>query len=236
MKKFRLLPLLSLTFLFSCAGDDQQKTSGDSTADSLPKKQEVHIPKLDSAGLKISDCSFHCTRSKTVKDVDKVVHIFGGTMNMKLDNASFSAETDIKVKSGYWYTIDGKMKNGLLVLDMASVEAVKVGADQQLEMGNPDYLETKTYPYAYLKIDSVGITTDSIGKTSYSIPARLQLKNKEEPVELKNIKYANADAVSGIPEQLSFDFTINGIEWGLNKKDAKVTKDQLKFHVIMKRG
>lgn len=235
MKKILPPFILISAFLISCAGSDEKKSGTDSMADTTTKPV-VHVPKLDSVPLKTADCIFHCERSKTVKEVEKDVRVMGSIMHMKLDNASFTAETDIAVHSGNWYTIDGKMRNATLVLDMSSVEAMKVGDDKKLEMGNPDYLETKKYPYAYLNLDSLSWSTDSLGNNSgFIIVSRLQLKDKDESIELRNIKMENMDAATGIPEKLSFDFTINGIEWGLNAKDAKVTKDQLKFHVVMKR-
>lgn len=231
--KGKLTPIIFIsTILFSCAGNEKKVNSTDSIADTV-SAPVVYVPKLDSTGVKISDCIFHCERSKTVKEVEKDVRVMGSIMHMKLDNASFTAESDIAVHSGYWYTLDGKLRNGILVLDMTSVEAVKVGDDKRLEMGNPDYLETKKYPFAYLTIDSVSYSSDPQGKISGTIlTGKLKLKDKEESIDMKNAKI---DALNnGIPLQLSFDFTIDGIEWGLNARDAKVTKDKLKFHVVMK--
>ncbi|HET6991182.1 MAG TPA: hypothetical protein VFJ43_07660, partial [Bacteroidia bacterium] len=83
-------------FLFSCNSDSGIKNNmpdPDDTTGAVKQAPEPPKPNRDSFSIDQEKSSFACTRSKTVKDVDKEVRIFGGTMNLKMDNASFSANT-----------------------------------------------------------------------------------------------------------------------------------------------
>lgn len=98
-------------FLFSCNGDspiNNNMPDPNDTTGMVTKKTDPIKPRSDSFEFDQTKSSFACTRTKTVKDVDKQIKIFGGSMNLKMDNASFSASTNIKIKNGWWFFLDKK--------------------------------------------------------------------------------------------------------------------------------
>lgn len=232
MKNFLLaLPLALL--LFSC-GDEAVKNNmpdPNDTSGAVKQPVEPPKPKQDSFAIDNTKSSFSCTRSKTVKDVDKQIRIGNSTMNVKMDNASFSASTEIKIKNGWWFSLDKKPDGGKVVLDMKSVAALQIGEDEKLETGNPGYLESKKYPTATLTI----LHLDSIpGNTKkLNVVCNLQIKDTTGQVSFPaKVEYANA-AHPEVPTKLTGDLHIDGIKWALNPKNAKVLKDDLAFHVVL---
>lgn len=221
-------------FLISCNGEapikdnmpDPNDTSGE-----VKKNMELPKPKRDSFLIDQGKSSFACTRSKTVKDVDKQVKLFGANVNIKMDNASFSANTTIQIKSGAWFMLDNKLDGGEVLLDMKSVAALKIGKDEEIETGNPEYLETKKYPTAKLTI----IRFDSIpgNKKKLNVIANLQIKDTTGAITFPaKVEYLDSLHPT-IPSNLIGDFSIDGIKWALNPKNAKVVKDELSFHVVL---
>jgi hypothetical protein len=232
MKNFLFLSPV-LFFIFSCNGDGVKNNMPDPDDTTGQVKQPVDPPKprRDSFLLDNSKSSFACTRSKTVKDVDKQIKIGNSTMNLKMDNASFSANTDIKIKNGWWFSLDKKSDGGKVVLDMKSVAALQIGEDEKLETGNPGYLESKKYPTSTLTI----LHIDSIpgNAKKMNVVCSLQIKDTTGSVTFPaKVEYANA-AHPEAPTKLTGDFHIDGIKWALNPKNAKVTKDDLAFHVVL---
>ncbi|MCX6311434.1 MAG: YceI family protein [Bacteroidetes bacterium] len=221
-------------FLLACNGDTTIKNNvsdPNDTSGNVKKEVTLIIPKRDSFALDENQSSFACTRSKTVKDVEKQVKIFGGTMNLKMDNASFSANTSIKIKNGWWFLLDKKSDGGKVILDMKSVAALQIGKEDEIETGNPEYLETKKYPTATLTI----IRFDSIpgNEKKLNVIANLQIKDTTGAITFPaKIEYLNASQPA-VPSKLTGDFSIDGIKWALNPKNAKVLKDDLAFHVVL---
>ncbi|MBI3509378.1 MAG: YceI family protein [Bacteroidetes bacterium] len=234
MKKTILL-FLTLVFLIACSSDANKKNKNDSVNNDSGKNVAVKPPARDSTQIDLLKSSFTCARSKTVKNLNKQVKLFGSSMNIQMNNASFSATTDIKIKDGYWYAQKMDNDGARIILDMKSVSAVQVGKDQQLEMGNPDYLQTDKFPVALLELsDFQAIADTSAGsKTNYAFNAKLILKDTSANVEMKNVKADEYVPGKTYPSSLSFDFSIDGMKWGLNRKDAEVTKDDLTFHVVI---
>ncbi len=233
MKKV-ISPSILFLFLISCNGDAPIKNNmpdPNDTSGVVKKTIEPIISHRDSFAFDQSKSSVACTRSKSVKDVDKQVKLFGGTMNVKMDNASFSANTTIKIKNGWWFSIDKKADGGKLILDMKSVAALKIGKDEEVETGNPEYLETKKYPTATLTI----LRFDSIpgNNKKLNVIANLQIKDTTGAVSFPaKVEYADS-LHPEIPSKLTGDFHIDGIKWALNPRNAKVLKDDLAFHVIL---
>jgi polyisoprenoid-binding protein YceI len=229
--KTPIILFLAIIFLISCNGNSPDKNISDSADSSaVVKNNEPPKPKRDSISIDLTKSKFDCTRSKTVKDVDKVVKLFGADVNVKMDNASFSSTVNIKILNGHWFSLDKKFDGGKVVLDMKSVATVNVGKDKELEMSNPDYLNVEKYPTATLFIERF----DSIpgNKKQLNVVAKLQLKDSIADVSFPaKAEYENADQVN--PSKLVGDFHINGIKWGLNHKNAKVLKDDLLFHVVL---
>jgi hypothetical protein len=232
--KRAIFPVTAFLFLFSCNNGsgiknnmpDPDDTGGEVKTTPVPPK-----PRQDTFSIDQEKSSFACTRSKTVKDVDKVVKIFGGTMNLKMDNASFSANTDIKIKKAWWFATDKICDGGKVVLDMKSVASLQIGKDEEVETGNPEYLEANKYPTSTLTItgfDSIPGNTKKL-----NVHATLQIKDTTgEVIFPAKIEYLDA-ANPEIPSKLTGDFHIDGIKWALNPKNAKVTKDDLAFHVVL---
>lgn len=117
---------------------------------------------------------------------------------------------------------------------MKSVASLQIGKDEELETGNPEYLETKKYPTATLII----IRFDSIpgNNKKLNVIANLQIKDTTGALTFPaNIEYLDS-LHPEVPSKLTGDFHINGIKWALNPKNAKVTNDDLAFHVVLVTG
>lgn len=219
--------------LFSCNGDSPIKNNmpdPDDTSGAV-KIVEPPKPRQDSFSIDIDKSSFDCTRSKTVKDVDKQIKIGNSVINMKMDNASFSASTSIKIKKAWWFSLDKKTDGGKVILDMKSVAALQIGKDEEIETGNPGYLESKKYPTATLTI----LRLDSIPGNSkkLNVVCKLQIKDTTGEVSFPaKVEYSD-NLHPEVPGKLTGDFHIDGIKWALNPKNAKVLKDDLAFHVIL---
>jgi hypothetical protein len=228
---FLALPFLLL--IFSC-GDSAIKNNMPDSADTsgaVHQPVEPPKPRQDSFSIDRSKSSFSCTRSKTVKEVDKQIKIGNSTMNLKMDNASFSASTTIQIKNGWWFSLDKKADGGKVVLDMKTVAALQIGEDEQLETGNPGYLESKKYPTATLTI----LRLDSIpgNAKKLNVVCNLQIKDTTGQVSFPaKVEFADASHPE-VPTNLVGDFHIDGIKWALNPKNAKVLKDDLAFHVVL---
>lgn len=234
MKNF--FSILFLTFLlFSCGNDGVKNNMPDPNDTTGQVEQQIEPPKpnRDSIVIDLEKSSFECTRSKAVKDVDKQVKIFGSMVNVKMDNVEFSANTKLDIKYAYWYTLDKKYEFGKVVLDMKKVAALKIGEDEKVEIGNPDYLESKKYPTSALTILSFDSIPDN--KKKMLVNAKLQIKdttaNISFPAKLEFTDISQPD----VPTKLTGEFHIDGIKWALNPKNAKVTKDDLLFKVVLTR-
>ncbi|CAN5424943.1 hypothetical protein BH09BAC5_BH09BAC5_25970 [soil metagenome] len=222
--------LLSFLLLNSCNETTVEKQNDTDTTAVITKTEPIK-PLQDSFLIDGSNSSFKCTRSKTVKDVDKQIKIGKSVMNLKMDNASFSANTDIKIKNGCWFTLDKKPDGGKVVLDMKRVSALQIGKDEEIESGNPGYLETKKYPTSTLKI----LHIDSIPGDSKKLKVFCSLQIKDTTGEVSFpaiVEYADISNPS-VPTKLTGDFRINGIAWKLNPINAKVIKDDLDFHIVL---
>jgi hypothetical protein len=232
---FPFLILPGFILLFSCNGNPVVNKPVSDSADSS-KAVSVNIPKSnrDSIGIDLEQSTFDCTRSKMVKDVDQDVVIFGKTMSVKMDKASFSASVAIKMLRANWFYVDQKFTDGKVVLDMNSVSTIQVGKSKELEMGSPNYLDVKKYPTATLTI----LRFDSIpgNQKELNVVAKLQLKDSIADLEFPAKMEFENNGEKMIPTKLSGDFHIDGIKWGLNRKNAKVLKDDLMFHVILVTG
>lgn len=226
-----ILPLL--VFMFSCNGDAiKNNTAGTNDTTGIVKQPtEPPKPRQDSFSIDREKSSFACTRSKTVKEVDRQIKIGKGTMNLKMDNASFSANTTIQIKNGWWFSLDKKAGGGKVVLGMKSVATLQIGEDESLETGNPGYLEAKKYPTATLTI----LQLDSIpgNNKKLNVTCKLQIKDTTAQIIFPaRVEFKNA-AHPEVPTKLIGDFHIDGIKWKLNPKNAKVLKDDLAFHVVL---
>ena len=234
MKRIVLIVSASL-LLASCGSDGIKNNMSDpnDTTGMVHEPVEPPKPNRDSLLMDLKNSSIECTRSKSVKDVDKQVKIFGATMNVKMDNASFSTNTKLDIKDAWWFLLDKKFECGTIVLDMKKVAALKIGDDEKVEVGNPDYLESKKYPTSTLTI----VSFDSIAGNKKKLTVNAKLKIKDTiadisfPAKLEYLDITNAD----VPTKLSGDFHIDGIKWKLNPKNAKVTKDDLLFKVVLVR-
>lgn len=234
MKQLFFISTVS-ALLFSCGNDGIKNNMPDSNDTTGMVHEAPEPPKAnrDSLMMDLKNSSIECTRSKSVKDVDKQVKIFGATMNVKMDNASFSTNTKLDIKDAWWFLLDKKLECGKVVLDMKKVAALKIGEDEKVEVGNPEYLESKKYPTSTLTI----VSFDSIdgNKKQLTVNAKLKIKDTiadiSFPAKLEYLDAVNAD----VPTKLTGDFHIDGIKWALNPKNAKVTKDDLLFHVVLTR-
>lgn len=225
------LPFLLLAFSCGDAAVKNNMPDPDDTSGAVHQPVEPPKPKQDSFLIDPAKSSFGCTRSKTVKEVDKQIKIGNSTMNLKMDNASFSATTDIRIKNGWWFSLEKKADGGKVVLDMKTVAALQIGEDEKLETGNPGYLESKKYPTAALTI----LHLDSIPGNSkkLNVVCNLQIKDTTAQITFPaKVEFANT-AHPEVPTKLVGDFHIDGIKWGLNPKNAKVLKDDLAFHVVL---
>lgn len=231
--KYFFFATAAACLFFSCNNDSPASGKNDSADTASVVKQPVDPPKprQDTFAIDESKSVFKCTRSKTVKDVDKEIRIGKSVMHMKMDNASFSAATDIRIKNGWWFSLDKKADGGKLVLDMKSVTALQIGEDEKVEAGNPGYLETKKYPTALLTINSFDSIPGKPGKMQ--VTADLAIKDTTAKITFPaKIEFANA-AHPEVPTKLTGNFHIDGVKWGLNPKNAKVIKDDLAFDVVL---
>lgn len=116
---------------------------------------------------------------------------------------------------------------------MKKVAALKIGEDDKVEIGNPDYLESKKYPTSALTILSIDSMPDT--KKKMMVNARLQIKDTTANISFPaKMEYTDASNPS-VPTKLSGEFRIDGIKWALNPKNAKVTKEDLLFKVVLVR-
>lgn len=244
MKNYSLFPQITISlpiaigitiFLISCGGDGIKNNMPDpnDTTGQVYVAPEPPKPNRDSLAIDLEKSSFQCVRSKAVKDVDKQVKVFGSIMNVKMDNVEFSAETKLDIKNAYWFMLDKKYECGKVVLDMKKVAALKIGEDDKVEVGNPDYLESKKYPTSSLTILSI----DSIAgnKKKMQVNAKLQIKDTTANISFPaKLEYTDATNPT-VPTKLNGEFHIDGIKWALNPKNAKVTKDDLLFKVVLVR-
>jgi hypothetical protein len=233
MKYFSLF--IVAAFLYSCNGNNDSKDANDSAKKSIamqngPSANTVN-PAIVDFPIDTDQSTFNVTRSKTVKDVDKEVRIGKSVIHMKMDNASFSATTKIEIADAYWGTVNKNFDHGNVILDMKSVTALQIGEDEKIGTGNPGYLETKKYPTALLLINGF----DSIPGNAKQMQVKAQLTIKDSTADITfpaKIEFADA-AHAGVPTKLSGSFHIDGVKWGLNPKNAKVVKDDLKFDVVL---
>lgn len=228
------IPLFTL-FLSSCGNDGIKNNMPDPNdiSGQVYVAHEPPKPNRDSILIDIAKSSFECTRSKEVKDVDKQVKIFGAMVNVKMDNVAFSANTKLDIKNGYWFMLDKQFEFGKIILDMKTVAALKIGEDEKVEVGNPDYLESKKYPTSTLTILSFDSIPDN--KKKLMVNTKLQIKDTTANISFPaKLEYADA-ANPSVPTKLNGEFKIDGIIWELNPENAKVTKDELLFKVVLVR-
>lgn len=222
-------------FLSSCGNDGIKNNMPDpnDTTGQVYVAPEPPKPNRDSMQIDLAKSSFDCTRSKEVKEFEKDVKLFGSKMSIKMDNAAFSANTKLDIKNAYWFMLDKQFESGKIILDMKTVAALKIGEDEKVEVGNPDYLESKRYPTSALTILSFDSIPDN--KKKMLVNAKLQLKDTTAIISFPaKLEYADS-ANPTIPTKLSGEFKIDGIKWKLNPKNAKVTKDELLFKVVLVR-
>ena len=228
--------IMIFAYLLSSCGNDGIKNNmpdPNDTTGQVYVAPEPPKPNRDSLQIDISKSSFECTRSKEVKEFEKDVNLFGSKMSIKMDNAAFSANTKLDIKNAYWFMLDKKYECGKVLLDMKKVAALKIGQGDKVEVGNPDYLESKKYPTSALTILSIDSIPDN--KKKMLINATLQIKDTTANISFPaRIEYADASNPT-VPTKLSGEFHIDGIKWKLNPKNAKVTKDDLLFKVILVR-
>lgn len=222
-------------FLTSCGNEGIKNTMPDpnDTSGQVYQAPEPPKPDRDSIQIDISKSSFECTRSKEVKEFEKDVKLFGSKMSIKMDNAAFSSETKLDIKNAYWFMLDKQFESGKIILDMKKVAALKIGEDEKVEIGNPDYLESKKYPTATLTILSFDSIPDN--KKKLLVNAKLQIKDTAANISFPaKVEYADATN-SSVPTKFKGEFKIDGIKWKLNPENAKVTKDELLFKVELVR-
>ena len=232
MKYFFFTAIVFL--LFSCNGNEKINP-GDSAAPAVVKKDSavssIQLPRRDTFFMDKAKCAFNCTRSKTVKDVDKEIKIGHSVMRMKMDNASFSASTKIEIADAFWETSSTVLDQGNVTLDMTSVKTLQIGEDEKITSGNPGYLEIKKYPTALLAINSFDSIPGKPGRMQ--VTAHLTIKDTTAEITFPaKVEFANA-AHPEVPSKLTGNFHIDGVKWGLNPKNAKVIKDDLLFEVIL---
>ncbi|TND09626.1 MAG: hypothetical protein FD123_983 [Bacteroidetes bacterium] len=220
---------IPLLFLFACSSES---TNGN---DSLANKKTVSSPPLplrDSITMNAAQSSVSWKRERKVKDVVQKIKFGKATIDMKLDEASFTLNGDIPVKNGVWYTTDKKFDGGVFRLDMTKLQGVKVNDEQQLEFSSPDYLDVANYPTSSIRIVSISKTE---GEDQYEVKAELTIKDTTG--QLAFPAKVRFDA-GGVPQSLDGKFEINGLAWGLNRKNKKqkVVKDQLGFTVKLETG
>jgi len=224
----RVLPFLALA-LFTACSDSTSPGGNDSdkgTADLAPP-----LPKRDSVAIDAAASSMKWKRDKTVKDVEQTVKIGKASMKMKLDQASFSVSGDIPVQSGAWYVLDKeKFDGGYVRLDMTQLKGVQINADERLEMTSPDYLDVKNFPSALLRVRSVKAIDGPASMEKYTVQAELTIKDTSAVIEFPAEGLVGKN---GVPERLEGQFTIDGMKWGLNRKNAKVVRDELEFAVVL---
>lgn len=232
-----LLQIFLLPFFFSSCGDSGIKNNmpdPNDTTGQVYQAPKPPKPNRDSIQIDLESSSIECTRSKRVKDVDKQVKLFGASVNVKMDDVSFSAETKLDIKNAYWYLLYKKFEMGEIVLDMKSVAALKIGEDEKVEIGNPDYLESKKYPTSTLTI--LGFDSIMDNKKKLLVKAKLHIKDTVAEISFPaKLEYADAKHAD-VPSKLTGDFSIDGKAWKFNPKNAKVIKDELLFKVVLVTG
>ena len=228
--------IMIFAYLLSSCGNDGIKNNmpdPNDTTGQVYVAPEPPKPNRDSLQIDISKSSFECTRSKEVKEFEKDVNLFGSKMSIKMDNAAFSANTKLDIKNAYWFMLDKKYECGKVLLDIKKVAALKIGQGDKVEVGNPDYLESKKYPTSALTILSIDSIPDN--KKKMLVNATLQIKDTTANISFPaRIEYADSSNPT-VPTKLSGEFHIDGIKWALNPKNAKVTKDDLLFKVMLVR-
>lgn len=220
MKSYLCL-FLSLA-LFSCSNENASDSDSTATAEN----QASRAPVRDSILIDTAASSLKWKRDRTVKDVVQKIKFGKATIDMKMDEASFSLEGDIPVNGGAWYTSNKHYDGGKLRFDMTKLKGVKINDEQQLEFSSPDYLDVASYPDARLLIRSISEKPDSSGM----LTAEAELTIKDTTGVISFPVKAERDK-NGVPETFQGRFEIDGIAWGLNRKNKKqkVAKDRLVF-------
>lgn len=240
MNSAPLTQIRSLLFSFSLVllscGENGVRNGMNDIDDKSDSKVEVQPkPNRDSLKIDLSKSSVEVTRNKSVKAFDKKMKLFGDEVNVKMDDASFTTTTKLDIKNAYWFLLNGELDEGLVTLDMKSVAALKIAEDEKVEIGNPDYLESKKYPTSALVIKSFKLDPENSNQTLAvaSIHIKDTVGEIEFPVTIHQAKVMQNGMEP--PDKLTGEFTLDGIKWGLNPKDAKVIKDELMFKVSLSR-
>lgn len=218
-------PLTLLLALALCACSSETGKTGTDSTTGQSGTTAPPAPQRDSVLIDVASSSVKWERAKTVKNVKQKVKLGNATIEMNLDEASFTASGDIPVKNGAWYSLGKQPDGGTIRLDMTKLQAVQVGNDQRLEMTSPDYLDVEHFPTAQLRFNKL----DSDGKGGYTAAMSLTVRDTTGAVSFPVTVQNGAD---GLPSKLSGTFTIDGMKWGLNRRNAKVTKDAMTFEVL----
>lgn len=227
--------IILLAATLTACGPSENET--DKTDSSNITRQPPAV-KYDSIPLDAAACEVSWLRNKTVKDVKKKIKFGNATMEVNMDEASFSADGTIPVISGAWFTRNDTFAGGIVRLNMRELKSLQVDASGQLDMNSPGYLDAEKYPYATIRffeterhgvIETKGDSASGkAGNTiaTSEIQAILTIKDKTDTIPMKG----NITGYSkGIPETLNASFTIDGKVWGLNPKAAKVVKDEMRI-------
>lgn len=227
--------IILLAATLTACGPSENGT--DKTDSSNITKQPPAV-KYDSIPLDAAACKVSWVRDKTVKDVKKKIKFGNATMEVNMDEASFSADGTIPVLSGVWYTENDKLTGGVVRLNMRELKSLQVDDIGQMEMNSPDYLDAEKYPVATIRIleavqpNVMLPDTDSTGKTKTErspeteFKALLTIRDKTDTISF-NGKMENITGT--VPQLAEGTFTIDGKAWGLNPKAAKVVKDEMRI-------
>ncbi len=234
--------IILLVATFTACGPSENGT--DKTDSSNITKQPPAV-KHDSVPMNAIACNVSWVRDKTVKDVKKKIKFGNATMEVNMDEASFSADGTIPVLSGAWFTEDDKLTGGVVRLNMRELKSLQVDASGQLDMNSPDYLNAEKYPVATIRfLEAVQPNvmlpdTDSTGKTKRErapeteFKALLTIRDKTDTISF-NGKMENITGT--VPQLAEGTFTIDGKAWGLNPKAAKVVKDEMRITLKLVSG
>lgn len=226
--------LFALAFA-ACTNDSGKTGTTDSNANTVTQPPAI---KYDSIPLDAAACNVSWVRDKTVKDVKKKIKLGKATMEVNMDEASFSADGTIPVLSGAWFTEDDKLTGGVVRLNMRELKSLQVDASGQLDMNSPDYLDAEKYPVATIRFLEAHNTlathghVDSTGNTATSrsddatFKALLTIRDKTDTISFHG---KMKDVTGTVPQLAEGTFTIDGKAWGLNPKAAKVVKDEMRI-------
>lgn len=225
--------ILLAAIFTACSPSENETDKTDSSTNTVTQPPAV---KYDSIPLDAAACKVSWVRDKTVKDVKKKIKLGNATMEVNMDEASFSADGTIPVISGAWFTRNDTFAGGIVRLNMRELKSLQVDASGQLDMQSPDYLDAEKYPVATIRFLTAynqleTNLTDSAGNRSTvtddaSFTALLTIRDKTDTIAFVG-KVLTPGAIA--PQLTEGTFTIDGKAWGLNPKAAKVVKDEMRI-------